>query len=727
MADEKLVLKIVVESDLKTGIQEVEQLGTAAKADVKIFNDLKKGILDGVNEPLKQATDSQKKLTDEVKKFGKEGDTATKTLKTQIKEAKQEALKLADAFGENSAQARNAQKAVAGLVDKQGDLNDRIKAFNPDAKFQALTQVLGGAFGGFQALTGALQVFGSKNEEVNAIVDKFQGLINVAGGLSQLGQLKDAFGNLKSVLGITTVAQEALTVATVETTVAEEASIVALEGVAVAETEVAVGGAAAITALEGVAVAETEVATAGAALYLELLPIIAVIAAAAAVGYLFTRGMNDQADAIDKSNKASAENIKNIDALAKSYEQYIGGSEQVIALLAAQGASEKTLTEARIRGLKSDQEFLKIGREKAISATVYAELNKKIFDISNQQQIEETKLIKINADLRLKAKQDAIEKEKESLKDLQKIQLRGTENVYLTPAQEQQLRLFELLITNNKQKLGQLNAEASKLPDALPAPPPPPYQGSTQEFLDNEKKKQAGINETKQIVVQGADVAGQILSTALSVQSAANKAFYDDQIQQEDNKLKRKEITQKEYDQRVRKIRNKAAEEEKRLALYQAGIDIAIAILKANALGPPQNIAAIAFAVALGAAQIGAIQSRPLPKFFKGSKFVNGGAGGVDDIPAFVNRGEAIIPTATNKAYFPTISAIYDGKIKPSTINAFVERERKGIPHAAVTRMDNYDLIRAVKGNSQVSIRNENSLAKAIARELALHTNLRMQ
>jgi hypothetical protein len=41
--------------------------------------------------------------------------------------------------------------------------------------------------------------------------------------------------------------------------------------------------------------------------------------------------------------------------------------------------------------------------------------------------------------------------------------------------------------------------------------------------------------------------------------------------------------------------------------------------------------------------------------------------------------------------------------------------------------MDNYDLIRAVKGNSQVSIRNENSLAKAIARELALHTNLRMQ
>lgn len=705
MADEKLVLKIVVESDLKTGIQEVEQLGTAAKADVKIFNDLKKGILDGVNEPLKQATDSQKKLTDEVKKFGKEGDTATKNLKTQIKEAKQEALKLADAFGENSAQARNAQKAVAGLVDKQGDLNDRIKAFNPDAKFQALTQVLGGAFGGFQALTGALQVFGSKNEEVNAIVDKFQGLINVAGGLSQLGQLKDAFGNLKSVLGITTVAQEALTVATVESTVADEASIVALEGVAVAEGEAAVGAEA---------------------FQLSLGPIVAVLAAVAVAAYALYDALHDGS----------------LKELRAEYEALTAAGSNQLDILTAQGAKETEVTALRIKNINDQINFIQKLKDfegansdegkKIILEEI--ELKKKLniqsIILLRQQAEAQKKVDKDYIDSLIK-KQDAIEASYAQQAALKKFYF---DTIY-KDAQDNADEVTILNIKANRSDLdNQIQATKDKLVIAEKAGDDTHalrIKLATQEVAlvnETEKKKQDARDKTRALLNQGLNIANQLIDQSFQFEKQQIQNRTDEAIAAEKILLDKKLITQKQYDANVRQIKNKQAQDEKRASIAQARLDIALAILKAIASDPyPKNLPSIAFAVIAGAIQLSAIQSQPIPKFFKGSKFVNGGAGGVDDIPAFVNRGEAIIPTATNKAYFPTISAIYDGKIKPSTINAFVERERKGIPHAAVTRMDNYDLIRAVKGNSQVSIRNENSLAKAIARELVLHTNLRMQ
>ena len=226
MATQDIVIRVIYESDLKEGIQEVEALGKAAKKDIDVFKSLSKEVGTGVNTALKDAGASARQMADSVTKAGKSG-AEFKTLKTQIREAKNEAQLLAAEFGDTSTQAVNAQKKIANLTDELGDFNDRVAALNPEAKFKAFGQVAQGAVGGLQGLTGALQIFGSENEEVNKIVQKFQGFINLTQGIESIAGLGDTFKSLKVILGLTTISQEALAAATVTEGVAAEGAAVA--------------------------------------------------------------------------------------------------------------------------------------------------------------------------------------------------------------------------------------------------------------------------------------------------------------------------------------------------------------------------------------------------------------------------------------------------------------------------------------------------------------------
>ena len=76
-------------------------------------------------------------------------------LKQQLKQAQLEVQTLADKFGATSAQAVEAAKRAAELKDKIGDAKSLTDAFNPDAKFKALSGSLTGVAGGFSVVTGA--------------------------------------------------------------------------------------------------------------------------------------------------------------------------------------------------------------------------------------------------------------------------------------------------------------------------------------------------------------------------------------------------------------------------------------------------------------------------------------------------------------------------------------------------------------------------------------------
>lgn len=110
------------------------------------------------------------------------------------------------------------------------------------------------------------------------------------------------------------------------------------------------------------------------------------------------------------------------------------------------------------------------------------------------------------------------------------------------------------------------------------------------------------------------------------VQIAQNNA--DAQIAILDDQLNRGLISQQQYDQEVRKIKIRSAQQEKQLALFQATIAASLAVL---AILRDQTIPIalrplfIALAVAQAAAQIAAIQSKPIPAFAKGTKNAPGG------------------------------------------------------------------------------------------------------
>ena len=113
------------------------------------------------------------------------GTESVKSLKTQIREATQDAAKMAQKFGEFSPQAIAAAKRVAELKDEMQDLQQRVQALNPD-KFEAIGKVVGGVASGFSAAQGAMALFGAESEDVQKALLKVQGAMALAQGMQGL-------------------------------------------------------------------------------------------------------------------------------------------------------------------------------------------------------------------------------------------------------------------------------------------------------------------------------------------------------------------------------------------------------------------------------------------------------------------------------------------------------------------------------------------------------------
>ena len=134
-------------------------------------------------------------------------------LKQQLKQAQVEVQTLADKFGATSAQAVEAAKKAAILKDKIGDAKALTDAFNPDAKFKALSGSLTGVAGGFSVVTGALGAFGKQNEEVEKALLKVQSAMALASGAQAIGESIDSFKQLGAVIKANSVFQKIMTAA----------------------------------------------------------------------------------------------------------------------------------------------------------------------------------------------------------------------------------------------------------------------------------------------------------------------------------------------------------------------------------------------------------------------------------------------------------------------------------------------------------------------------------
>lgn len=121
---------------------------------------------------------------------------ASKSLKTQLKEAQLQVATLSEKFGATSDQAIAAAKAAAILKDTIGDAKTLTDAFNPDAKFKALTGALSGSVNGFQAVQGAMGLIGVESEAVEASLLKVQSAMAFAQGIDGVLESIDSFKTL---------------------------------------------------------------------------------------------------------------------------------------------------------------------------------------------------------------------------------------------------------------------------------------------------------------------------------------------------------------------------------------------------------------------------------------------------------------------------------------------------------------------------------------------------
>ena len=236
-------------------------------------------------------------------------------LKAELRKAQAEVIALSEKFGATSQEAVNAAKRAAELKDAIGDAKALTDAFNPDAKFNALSSSIGGVLNGFQAYEGALGLIGVESEALQETLLKVQSAMALSQGLQGLLEAKDSFKQLAAVIGQTTIGQKLLTAAQA-------------------------AGAVVMKALNAVMKANP------------ILLIVSAITAAVAAFAYFTQSSETAEEANEKLNKSlDRQNELFEDNLAKIRKN----ADNRKRLLEANGASEEELHKDTLRRLREEE------------------------------------------------------------------------------------------------------------------------------------------------------------------------------------------------------------------------------------------------------------------------------------------------------------------------------------------------------------------------------------
>lgn len=124
----------------------------------------------------------------------------TKSLRSELREATQELLRLQNTATATSSEISAAARRAADLKERISDAKDTIAAFNPEAKFKAFGAVVQGVAGAFAATQGAMALLGIEGESVTQTLLKVQGALALSEGLNTVFGLGDAFTNLNNVV-----------------------------------------------------------------------------------------------------------------------------------------------------------------------------------------------------------------------------------------------------------------------------------------------------------------------------------------------------------------------------------------------------------------------------------------------------------------------------------------------------------------------------------------------
>ncbi len=222
--------------------------------------------------------------------------------------------------------------------------------------------------------------------------------------------------------------------------------------------------------------------------------------------------------------------------------------------------------------------------------------------------------------------------------------------------------------------------------------------------IEEREAMQVAIKETSiQIAQQTADAIFQIVNTQrnneFNTQIQDLNTLRDRELSSKDLTEAQKARIEERYQRQIAAIKTKQAIADRNAALAQAIINGALAITKTIAqLGFPAAIPAIIAVAAETALQVAVIGATKIPKFAKGTEFVQRGNNpqGTDTIPAYVNEGERIVDAKTNKLL-------------------------KGIPNSMLPKLLIPDIASTINNNNNFDY---NKMAKVFSKELANNPSL---
>lgn len=332
----------------------------------------------------------------ETKVVNLEVKTNVEPLKKQLKEAQKEVEALAAKFGATSEAATNAAKKAAALKDEIGDAKALTDAFNPDAKFNALSGALSGVVGGFSAVQGAMGLIGVDSKNVEATLLKVQSAMAFSEGLNSVLAAKDAFKNLGAVIGQTAIGQKLLNAAQVV-------------------------GATVMKALNFVMKQNP------------ILLIIAGITAAVAAFKYFTQSTDSATLAQEELNRKQEDSIRLMKQSQKELDLYINKlnntSKNKIALAKAEGANSEEIFKLEKARLDEQIRYTKLMHYSGAKLTKeqYSQQKQAKFDLQILEaqhntdlaklKEEQTAKEKVESDKRIANKKD--ENEKKLLADIE--------------------------------------------------------------------------------------------------------------------------------------------------------------------------------------------------------------------------------------------------------------------------------------------------------------------
>lgn len=205
--DEKIIAAKGEFQQINAIVDTLSKKLTELEPGTQAFEDVSKAVSAG-NQVLKEYVT----LYTNAAKATADGEPKFKSIRTRLKEYREELTRLEDAGEDETEQYKKTQLAAAKLTDQYSDMQQQVRILASDTRnLDFAVGLVQAAGAGFQAVAGGLELFGLSSKDAEAAQTKLLAIMSLVQGVQQLQNLLLKESVIRTVgANIATTAQIAL-------------------------------------------------------------------------------------------------------------------------------------------------------------------------------------------------------------------------------------------------------------------------------------------------------------------------------------------------------------------------------------------------------------------------------------------------------------------------------------------------------------------------------------